>query len=88
VEDWEDPARAWIDLVEAYRMKSIGRASALLGLAKKSKWTHPIFDAVLEEGGLGGGEEEEEEDEEAARLLKNMGKDDPNWGDSDVDIDE
>lgn len=44
VEDWEDPARAWVDLVAAYHAHSVAGVKEMLGVAKKSAWTHAVLD--------------------------------------------
>ncbi len=50
--DWdqyENPARAWIDLVAAFSSGNPDSVRACLTLAKVSKWTHQLFDESLEE---------------------------------------
>ncbi len=50
--EYEDPARAWIDLVEATRiLNETKRKHAvweLLNEAKNSHWTHQLYDTELE----------------------------------------
>ncbi len=42
--DREDPGRAWIDLVLAFKANNPEQVRALLELAKKSQWTHTDWD--------------------------------------------
>ncbi len=53
--DYENPARAWIDLVAAFDSGNADSVRACLALAKASHWTHGDFDRSL-------AEVEEEED--------------------------
>ncbi len=50
--EFEDPARCWIDLVEATRNlnenKRKGAVYAMLAEAKNSHWTHQLWDDELE----------------------------------------
>ncbi len=48
-EDYENPARAWIDLVTAFGSGNSDSVRACLALAKASHWTHGDFDRSLEE---------------------------------------
>ncbi len=43
---WEDPARAWIDLVDAIKTNNQEQLKAMLLLAKKSQWTHEEWSDV------------------------------------------
>ncbi len=40
LEQWEDPARAWIDLVTACQIKNREQIQACMDLACASHWTH------------------------------------------------
>ncbi len=39
MEEWEDPGRAWIDLVAAFHASDPSRVRACLKVAKASHWT-------------------------------------------------
>ncbi len=55
--EYENPARAWIDLVTAFKSGQPEQVRAVLEQAKTSHWTHGDFDRSLQEM-----EEEEDED--------------------------
>ncbi len=42
--DLEDPARSWIDLVEAYKSADPGAVRTMMNDAKRSRWTHAKMD--------------------------------------------
>lgn len=46
----EDPAREWIDLVTAYKVKSLEGVREILGVAKTSKWTHELWNEATDLG--------------------------------------
>ena len=43
-EDFEDPSRCWIDLVEACRTGDPRNVNIVLQEAKRSQWTHALYD--------------------------------------------
>jgi len=40
LKEWEDPGRAWIDLVAAFKAGNPAQVRACLEVAKASNWTH------------------------------------------------
>ncbi len=40
IQEWEDPGRAWIDLVAALKASDPAQVRACLAVAKASHWTH------------------------------------------------
>ncbi len=40
LEQWEDPARAWIDLVMSCKIQDKAQIQACMNLAQASQWTH------------------------------------------------
>ncbi len=44
--EWEDPGRAWIDLVNAFKANNAEQVRAVLELAKASHWTHEEWSNV------------------------------------------
>ncbi len=42
--EFEDPGRAWIDLVIAFKAENREQVASMLNLAKKSNWTHDQWD--------------------------------------------
>lgn len=45
--EWEDPPRAWIDLVAAFKAGDPSQVRACLELAKQSHWTHDEWSQAL-----------------------------------------
>ncbi len=45
---YEDPATAWIDLVEALKINDKNEAKACLALAKASNWTHSQWELAMQ----------------------------------------
>ncbi len=43
----EDPGRAWIDLVGAFKAANPAQVRACLELAKASHWTHDLYNKAL-----------------------------------------
>ena len=74
--DWEDPARCWIDLVEATRVpnKEIRdeKLKEIFAQAKMSHWTHQLFDEFLKEL-------EDEEDAEYGGPIIEVPSDPEEW---------
>ncbi len=50
--DLEDPARSWIDLVEAYKSGEPGNVRLVMNDAKHSQWTHAMLDEFEDQMGL------------------------------------
>ncbi len=46
-QDYEDPARSWIDLVAAAHSGDPRRVREMLAVAKRSHWTHQEYDEAL-----------------------------------------
>ncbi len=57
--EYEDPGRAWIDLVLAFKSGNPESVRAVLEQAKKSHWTHDLYNDALIQA-----EEMEESDED------------------------
>ncbi len=45
--EYEDPGRAWIDLVLAFKSGNPESVRAVLEQAKKSHWTHDLYNDAL-----------------------------------------
>ncbi len=45
--EYEDPGRAWIDLVLAFKSGDPSSVRAVLEQAKKSHWTHDLYNDAL-----------------------------------------
>ncbi len=45
--EYEDPGRAWIDLVLAFKSGNPEQVRSVLELAKKSHWTHDLYNDAL-----------------------------------------
>ncbi len=78
-EEYEDPARSWIDLVTAFHSGNPASVRAVLTLAKSSHWSHDKYDDCLEEDPDYSGSDTEkfaDEDEErlaaAARSMRSL----------------
>lgn len=62
--EYENPARAWIDLVAAFKSGKPEQVRACLEQAKVSHWTHGDFDRSLEEMEEEGSDTEEYDSDE------------------------
>ncbi len=47
--EYEDPARCWIDLVLAFKASNPNSVRAVLTQAKASHWTHDLYNTALQE---------------------------------------
>ncbi len=43
ISEWEDPGRAWIDLVAAFKASNPAQVRACLEVAKASHWTQDLW---------------------------------------------
>ncbi len=57
--EYEDPGRAWIDLVLAFKASNPASVRAVLEQAKASHWTHDLYNEALIQA-----EEQDSDDEE------------------------
>ncbi len=81
--EYEDPARCWIDLVAAFKSGNADSVRAVLTEAKKSHWTHQLFDEALGDADYSTEEEEMEHDAddrdcECEKCYKSRAKDSRN----------
>jgi len=47
--NYEDPARCWIDLVAAFKSGQPAQVRSVLSQAKASRWTHDVYNEALQE---------------------------------------
>ncbi len=47
--EYEDPGRAWIDLVLAFKVQNREQVASMLAVAKKSNWTHEQWDEATKD---------------------------------------
>lgn len=65
LENWEDPARAWIDLVTAFKAGDPAQVRACLAVAKASHWTQGDWTEATKDHYSSSDAEEEGTEEDA-----------------------
>ncbi len=56
--EYEDPARSWIDLVTAFKSGDPAKVREVMEQAKRSHWTHDLYNEALQEDEVSTDEED------------------------------